>query len=66
MEFKELKNKEQAELNKMLTEVRESLRELRFKDSSRQLKNVRDIRAAKKNVAKIMTAINALRGGEVK
>ena len=66
MEFQELKNKEQAELNKMLAEAREGLRELRFKDSSRQLKNVREIRAAKKSAAKIMTAINALRGGEAK
>lgn len=62
MEFQELKNKDLGELNASLADSREKLRELRFKDSSRQLKNIREIRVVKKSVAKIMTAINAIRG----
>jgi len=66
MEFQELKNKNLAELNTSLDENREKLRELRFKDSSRQLKKVREIRMTKKTIAKILTAIRAMRGQEAK
>lgn len=66
MEFKELKNKDLGELKASLTENREKLRELRFKDSSRQLKNIREIRIVKKSVAKIMTAISSMRGQDSK
>jgi large subunit ribosomal protein L29 len=57
-DFKELKNKNIAELNAQLTENRELLRELRFKDSNRQLKNVRQVRSIKKTIAKILTVLN--------
>ena len=59
MEFKELKNKTEAELQKMLSEARNEVRALRFKDASKQLKDVRDIREMKKHIAHIMTALNA-------
>lgn len=58
MEFKDLKNKDINELQYMLAEQRESLRELRFKDSNKQLKNVREIRKTKKDIAKILTLLN--------
>ena len=41
MEFKELISKENSELEKLLTSNRAKLRELRFKDSNKQLKNIR-------------------------
>ena len=41
MDFKELKSKTEHELHSFLATSREKLRELRFKDSNRQLKNVR-------------------------
>ncbi|MGE5426141.1 MAG: 50S ribosomal protein L29 [Bacillota bacterium] len=59
MEMKELKTKNPAELQKMLTEYREKLRELRFKDSNRQLKNVREIRETRETLARIMTVLSA-------
>jgi len=58
MEIKELKNKSEAELQKLLAETRDKLRELRFKDANRQLKDVREIRIARKDIAQIMTFLN--------
>ncbi|MFA5184364.1 MAG: 50S ribosomal protein L29 [Patescibacteria group bacterium] len=58
MDFKELTTKGAADLQKLLTSSRERLRELRFKDSNKQLKNIREIRAAKTLVAQILTLLN--------
>lgn len=58
MEFKELKAKTEKELNQLLNEFRDKLRDLRFKDANKQLKNVREIRVIKKTIAKILTLIN--------
>ncbi len=58
MDFKELQTKSEAELQKILVQDREKLRELRFKDSNKQLKNVREIRAVKEQVAQVLTILN--------
>jgi len=58
METKELTSKTPAELQKLLAQYREKLRELRFKDSNRQLKNVREIRQVRENIARIFTVLN--------
>lgn len=58
MKIKELKDKSQDELIKTLKEKRETVRQLRFDISSKQIKNVRDIRKAKKDIARILTLIN--------
>lgn len=58
MEFKELINKEKSDLEKLLLSSRSSLRELRFKDSNKQLKNIREIRAVRNTIAQILTTIN--------
>ncbi len=58
MELKEMINKSESELQKLLGETREKVRELSFKDSNKQLKNVREIRSAKKLVAQILTLLN--------
>jgi len=59
MEFKELKTKTEKELKQNLNEFREKLRDLRFKDANKQLKNVREIRVIKKTIAKISTLLSA-------
>jgi len=61
MEFKDLKNKKQSELNNLLSESREKLRELRFKDAGKQLKQVTEIKGVRKTIARVLTAVNALR-----
>lgn len=58
MEIKELTTKTPAELTKLLAESQEKLRELRFKDSNKQLKNVRSIRVLKQEIARINTLLN--------
>lgn len=58
MEIKELTTKTPVELKKLLTESQEKLRELRFKDSNKQLKNVRSIRVLKQEIARINTLLN--------
>ncbi|MFH1233098.1 MAG: 50S ribosomal protein L29 [Patescibacteria group bacterium] len=60
MEFKELIKKTNKELQKLLSESREKLRELRFKDGNKQLKNVREIRCVRKLIAQVLTLINRL------
>lgn len=59
MEFKELKSKTEKELRKFLEELRDKLRNLRFKDANKQLKNVREIRVIKKTIARVLTLVNA-------
>jgi ribosomal protein L29 len=59
MEFKELKTKSDSELRIILSETREKLRELRFKDASHQLKNVREIRKIRLEIAQILTILNS-------
>jgi len=58
MEYKELKNKKESELHRILSELREKLRDLRFKDASKQLKNVREIRVVRKTIANVLTLLN--------
>ena len=58
MEFKDLKKKTIAELHKILSESRDSLRELRFKDASKQLKDVRQIRKTRETIAQALTLLN--------
>jgi len=64
MEFKELKNKEEKELQKILVQSRDKLRDLRFKDANKQLKNVREIRKTKETIAHVLTLLNRLRIGK--
>ena len=56
--LKEYTEKSKTELEKMLKQQREVLRDLRFKDSNRQLKNMRALRKAKKDIARILTVLN--------
>jgi ribosomal protein L29 len=58
MKWKELQEKKENELKKLLAASREHLRELRFKAHNEQLKNVREIRIEKKNISNILTLIN--------
>jgi ribosomal protein L29 len=60
-ELKELKLKSAKELNKILISSRAKLGELKFKVSQNQLKNIREIRSAKKKIAKLITLINQKR-----
>lgn len=56
-ELKELTLKSANELTKLLALNREKLRDLKFKVSQNQLKNIREVRQLKKKIAKIMTLL---------
>ncbi len=58
MKAKELKEKSEAELQKLLKEKREKLREARFVLATGRLKNVNEIKNIKKDIARILTLLN--------
>ncbi len=58
MDLKELKNKSESELHRILAESRDKVRALRFKDESKQLKNVREIRETRTIISRILTLLN--------
>ena len=58
MELADIKQKNTKDLQSLLAEKREELRELKFKVSEKQLKDVRSIREIKKAIAQILTLIN--------
>lgn len=55
MKFKELKNKSEYELHRLLQESKVKLQDLRFKIASKQFKNIREMRAIKKTIARLLT-----------
>lgn len=59
MEILELRNKPKEELKRLLALTREKLRDSRFKNVNKQLKNVRMMRDAKKTIARILTLLNS-------
>lgn len=58
MDIAEIKNKSKKDLQEMLVEKQDKLRELRFQSNEAQLKNVRSIRKIKRDIAQILTLIN--------
>lgn len=56
--FTELKEKKETELRKLLAEDREKFRDLRFRISQAQMKDVREIRALRLRIARILAALN--------
>lgn len=52
------------ELEKKLREFRESLRALKFKTEGAKTKNVKEPKEIRKNIARVLTAMNYVRGRE--
>jgi len=53
----EILNKPEAELKRLLAESREQLRELRFRVSANQHKDVREVRELRQRIARILTKL---------
>ncbi len=66
MKMKELKTKSVSDLNKMLTEKREALRVFRFGAAGAKTKNVKEGSSIRKDIARIMTALNIKDEAEIK
>ncbi|MBI4119533.1 MAG: 50S ribosomal protein L29 [Parcubacteria group bacterium] len=60
-EFKEFKMKPLEELLQHLRESKERLRSLKFDLAAGKVKNVREIRNLKKDIARALTVINTLK-----
>ncbi len=58
MKAKELEQKSKEELETLLREKREKLQKLKFDLNLGKLKNVREIRKVKKDIARILTILN--------
>ena len=57
MKIGELRQKSKPELQKLLTELRERLRQLRFDLAAGKVKNVREIHQIKKDIARALTLL---------
>jgi len=57
MKIAELRQKSKEELQKLLQDLREKLRQLRFDLVSGKVKNVREIRKIKKDIARTLTLL---------
>lgn len=57
MKIFELRQKNKSDLGQLLEESREHLRSLKFDLSAGKIKNVREIRRIKKDIAKILTLL---------
>lgn len=58
MKIRELRQKAKEELNQLLQEKKERLCQLNFDLTSGKVKNVREIRMIKKDIARILTVLN--------
>ena len=58
MKAKELRKKTEKELEKILKENREKLEKMKIDLSLRKLKNVKEIKMVKKDIARILTILN--------
>lgn len=58
MKFTELNQKPKKELQGILAEQREKLRQLRFDLAGGKVKNVKEIHQVKKNIARILTILH--------
>jgi len=59
MKMKELQEKTIQELHQQLAASRDAVRMMRFKVASQELKDVRELREARKTIARVMTLLAA-------
>lgn len=59
MKIKELSEKNAEELKKILSEKRDKVRSIRFEIATKQVKNNQEITKEKKDIARILTLLNA-------
>ena len=59
MKFTELKSKSETEIKRLLVELREKAHDLSVKLKLNQLKNNQELKAVKKDIARIMTFLSS-------
>jgi len=55
MKIKDLREKSDVELERLLVESRNKLRELRFRIAAKQLGNIREVRETRRTIAQVLT-----------
>lgn len=60
MKTKDIKGMKKSELEKSLVEMRNKLTKIRFDISGKQIKNHREIRKIKKDIARVSTVVRSL------
>jgi ribosomal protein L29 len=66
MKIAELREKTDNELQRLLSELRNQVREFRFKVASREQSRVRDVRGAKKTIAQVLTLLRSRKDSSAK
>lgn len=61
MDFKELQKKTDKELKELLAEKRKALHDFRFGIAGSRVRNVKEGKDLRRDVARILTAINAVK-----
>lgn len=59
MKFEDLKSKTKDELVKTLLDLKKDQMEMRFKHAGGQLDKTHEVRAMRRNIARVQTALNA-------
>jgi large subunit ribosomal protein L29 len=55
MKIQDVRKKSDKDLGKLLTELKETVRDLKFRISSKEVKNHRLLGVAKKDIARVLT-----------
>ncbi len=63
MKIKELRQKSKKELSNLLKENRRKVGQLQFDLASKKLKNVRQVRELRRDIARILTLLNIEENG---
>jgi large subunit ribosomal protein L29 len=64
MKIKELRRKTTKELEELLKENRHKLGQLKFDLAAKKLKNIREIRGLRREIAQILTVLNKEKNGQ--
>jgi len=65
MTIKEIQEKRTEDLKKLVFELSKKMHEMNFKNTNNQQKNIREIREAKKTMARIKTVLNQRNNEEI-
>ncbi len=55
MKIKDLREKSEVELDRLLVDSRNKLRDLRFRIAAKQLGNIREVREIRRTIAQVLT-----------
>lgn len=57
MKIQDIRKKSETDLIKMIAELRGTVRDLRFRIANKELKNPKQLRSARKDIARILTVL---------